>query len=78
MVDSVVNMRVLESGERTDRLLVQVAEKLGLEKLMPQAGQAHIVMFNMEPGEAYDAVRKALDESDPAWDELVTIEPRRE
>lgn len=70
-------MRVLESGTRTDRLLADVAQRLGKERLTPQNGHVDIIFFDATPGEAWDAVEKALDASDPGWRELVTIEPRR-
>jgi hypothetical protein len=78
MAMSIIRMRVLQSGEKTDRLLERAAERLGKEQLTPKDGAVPIFFTDARAGEAYDMVRKALDESDPDWDELVTIEPRRE
>jgi hypothetical protein len=75
-------MRVLKEGERqserTARLLERVAERLHKEQLTPQNGHVDILFTDATAGEAWDAVEKALNESDPDWRELVTIEPRRE
>jgi hypothetical protein len=78
MPNSVVNMRVLKPGERTDRLLANVAKHLGKERLTPQDGQLPIFFSDATAGEAWDAVERVLNESDPEWRELVTIERRRE
>jgi hypothetical protein len=62
-----------------DRLLEQVARRLGYERLTPKDGKVPIWFRDAaSSGEAWDTVRKALDESDPQWDELVSIEPRRD
>jgi hypothetical protein len=71
-------MRILTSGERTDRLLANVAEHLSKERLTPKDGQLPIFFSDATAGEAWDAVERVLNESDPGWRELVTIEPRRE
>jgi hypothetical protein len=70
-------MRILKSGARTDRLLADVARRLGKERLTPKDGQLPIFFSDATAGEAWDAVERALDASDAGWRELVTIEPRR-
>jgi hypothetical protein len=70
------DLRVRQRSERTDRLLAGVAERLQLERLVPtDRGLAPIRLMDpdMSPAECWNHVRDALDATDPAGDELVTI-----
>lgn len=75
----IIYLTILQDGDRTDRLLEQVAGRLGYERLTPKDRKVPIWFTDAtSSGEAWDAVRKALDESDPQWDELVSLGPRRD
>jgi hypothetical protein len=72
----VIHMRILQRGERTDRLLAGIATRLDRDKLAPSAEGLLPIRFvgeNVTPAEAWVTVREALGGADPAWEDLVTI-----
>ena len=68
-------MRIIQRDERTERLLAAVAERLNHRSSTPSEGGQLPILFDTELSsrEAWERVHAALDASDPAWSELVTI-----
>jgi hypothetical protein len=72
----VITLQVLKRGERTDRLLAAVAERLPRERLTPSEGGLLPIRFmepDASPAECWDVVYGALEAVDPPWEQLVVM-----
>ncbi len=64
---AVVILRIKDPGPHSADLLKQIERELDVMAIPQTAGYVPVAMDDLDPGQAYDAIKAVLDRTDPAW-----------
>jgi hypothetical protein len=70
---AVVILRVKNPGPHATELLTKLESDLGVRAIPQTAGYVPVAMDHLDPAAAYDAIKDALDRTDPQWPEHLEL-----